>query len=453
MMLNHLKPATTTATKPQPQPQIELIKPQVAIEPETGASGLKTIPPNVQTLDSIEVLKTETRAGDFVHNSQPMDENFGNVSKLWTDRLHDKNDRSVMTFDDTREYLASTAGTLEDIRAPFSQFSIVRGKRGERDLLMLRDNASDRAFELTENALTQFAQKVGCGKTLPLRLADGDTEDVKTLSKVLQNGARHVPDDRGVLIRTVNNSVRAVLSDQYAIVDNQWFVDVLETVVPGGLVSHFRGDRDAVYFNVLIPDSLRADQSGEFGGMLAAGNSEIGTRKVGTLPSVFRAICMNGCIWDRVDGVAYVRRVHRGEIDLETLAVEIRENLNRQIPLLPRGIELMKQTKMIKTNVAAKLAIGATLAALNCGPISRTVADQIVDGYAQQRTDGANVTAFDILNGITVVAREMNNAAQQDVERAAGSLLTWDSERWAATFRIAETMKTAELKRVFATVS
>ena len=95
---------------------------------------------------------------------------------------------------------------------------------------------------------------------------------------------------------------------------------------------------------MLIPDTIREESDSDYGGMLSIGNSEIGERRISSMPSIFRAICMNGCIWDQTAGKG-INQVHRGKIDLDQLFLVIKENLEVQIPLLPQGIERLLGTR------------------------------------------------------------------------------------------------------------
>jgi hypothetical protein len=72
-----------------------------------------------------------------------------------------------------------------------------------------------------------------------------------------------------------DGSMRAMLSDKYAIVNNAWVMEVIREAVPAGMFSHWRGDADNMYGNVLIPDSIRQEDDSDYGGMLSVGNSEI----------------------------------------------------------------------------------------------------------------------------------------------------------------------------------
>ena len=143
--------------------------------------------------------------------------------------------------------------------------------------------------------------------------------------------------------------------------DNSWFVNVIKGLVPSGRLSHWKGDSDTIYGNVLIPDTIREEEDSDYRGMFSVGNCEIGIRSISTCPSVFRAICMNGCIWDQEMGVA-IRKVHRGEINLEELKDAIKLNLEEQIPLLPEGIERLLAIRAKGTDGASLSTVFASVA-------------------------------------------------------------------------------------------
>jgi hypothetical protein len=416
--------------------------------------------PTIETLDALQPLQGKTRHGDFVHNSQPMatERGFGNVSELWARRADDRNDSTVMTYDDALEFLERDRGTIRDIECEYGRFSphVIGGA------VVLRDNATGEQFRFTDSSLDQFSERCNVGATLPRRLISGDTEDREILKSVFDNGLRKIAE-RSALIRTRTAAgqaptVRAFLSDQYARIDNRWLLETLREIVPGALVSHFSATdgSDSVYFNLLIPDSMRAETDSDYGGMLACGNSEIGHRRLKTLPSVFRAICMNGCIWDRVDGVAFTDRVHRGEINLNALKSAIRENLNRQIPLLGDGINRMLATRSIVTDKNELPVIGAVLKSLSFPGITKQAADSIVGSFQEQRQlidAPAAISAFDVIQGITAAARSFDCELKENAERVAGVAMFWDKTRWDDVFRSAGSLKTRDLEKLFSTVS
>ena len=380
--------------------------------------------------------------GDFVHRSQTMDAEFRNVSTGWTSRRDDPNDTSVMTYDAAREHIGRMRGETEDIVCSIDRFRPIVSD----DRLRLEDQTTGREYRIAPFAMQQVAKKLtNIGRYGCENLASSDPDILRT---VLDRGMRRIPEDKRFLIRTRNDgSIRAVLSDQYAIVDNRWFVDTLETIIPGGLVSHFRGDGDSIYFNVLIPDSIRAERDSEYGGMLASGNSEIGARRASSLPSIFRAICMNGCIWGEKQGIAYVKKVHRGEIKLAELASEIESNLKQQIPLLTTGVDSMLALREHQTSAKPRDVLAAALWQTQ-RQTSKAQADAMLLAHAVE-SDGGETSAFGIVNAVTRAAQKFDPAAQEYAEQTAGAMLEFDGDEWQSVFARAPKLTERELSKVY----
>lgn len=482
MFLSHLKnassvpvatvpvatiPAEPVPVKPADVPQVPAVPvPAVASKPAVPVVFVRpqetaaVIIPDAVRFESVETLQplrgkpagNGPRSGDFVHNTQTMDERFRNVSTGWTGRLADKSDLSVMTFDDALQHIERERGQTEDILTDYSRFQPVATADG----FALADMQTGRTFRLSESALDQFSERTQIGKTLPRRLVAGDVADRETLALVAANGLRKL-ESKPCLLRTRTDgngvsTVRAFLSEEYAVIDHRWYLEILRSIIPGGLVSHFRSDDgcDSIFFNVLIPDSIRAESDSDYGGMLACGNGETGKNRLHSLPSIFRAICMNGCIWDQIDGIGYIMQVHRGEIDLPTLAAEIRDNCNRQIPLLGNGIDSMLATReLYLPNAEPVRVIAATLNALAVPGITRTAADAILLGFENQRTETGRVTAFDLIQGMTFAAQSLSAELQETVERSAGSAMLWSADRWESVFNMSKSVDKKQLKRLF----
>lgn len=405
--------------------------------------------PQFDSIETLQPLKGTGRTGDFVHNNQVMDERFRNVSTGWTKRVNDPSDKSVMTWDDAFQTLETERGETRDIIQDYDKLRVINDTAG---VALLDDNGHRLTF--TDSSLDQFSNMLKIGSVLPRRLLDGDNADRETLVAVIKNGLRKRQDKTGLIRLRNDGQVRAFLSEKYCILDNRWFLEVVRSIIPDGLVSHWRSESgDSVYFNVLIPDSMRAETDSDYGGMLACGNGETGSRKLSTCPSVFRAICMNGCIWDETKGTGIIERVHRGAIDLNALALRIRDNLNRQIPLLGDGIDRMLATRSYMSDVGAVPAIGSVIRSLRIPGITRETSDAIFSAFGEQRTETARVTAFDVIQGLTKSAQSFSAGLQETVERAAGSAMLWNADRWNNVFESAKTLSAEELKTVFKTVS
>ena len=311
-------------------------------------------------------VKLDSQKAHFT-DTQTKDERFRNISDIWTSQC--------MTFEQGLEKLGEQQTAIRDLREPLSAFTPVVTVR---DTFAMRYNKTGQEFVPTEHAMTQIAvvgetsdwmlrslrtDKVGKTKKEPVRFSRDRTDAVllRDIVKHTLFNEKRIDQTKPRLFRTwTDGTMRAVLSEQYAIVNNSWYVELLGRLIPGGLLSHWRGDADSIYGNVLIPDTIRQESDSAYGGMLSIGNSEIGIRRISSLPSVFRAICMNGCIWEQQKGMAY-DKVHRGKIDMEAIEFGVKQNLEKQIPLLPDCIRSMLSTR---TKSFGNVAVDQVLAAL-----------------------------------------------------------------------------------------
>jgi hypothetical protein len=448
-----ITPPTITTTEPEPSTVVSEI---ITVKPAPVVVVRSAVPAIVEpvqvfseyeSVQQLQPLRGVGRVGDFVHKNQVMDERFRNVSTGWTKRAADPDDLSVMTWDSAFEHLERERGNTIDLRSSFGKLDIINDSTG----VALVDETG-RRLTFTESSLDQFSRWIGCGLVLPRKLLTGDESDRETLVSVFRNGLRKIESKNNLIRLRTDGTLRAVLSEQYAILDNRWFLEVLRRLIPDGLVSHFRSpdNCDSMFFNVLIPDSMRAETDSEYGGMLACGNGETGERKLSTCPSVFRAICMNGCIWDELKGTGIIEKIHRGVIDLNALAFVIRDNLTRQIPLVNNGIDSMLATRSIVSDVSPLPAIGSVLRSLAIPGLTRVAGDAFLSSFDNQRTETGRVSAFDVIQGLTHAAQTFSPGLQETTERAAGSAMLWTADRWNNVFAAAKTITESELKSVFA---
>lgn len=377
---------------------------------------------------SDSVLQGSTRMGDFVHANQQMsgDVGFKNVSRIWFDQCK--------TFDQGLEDLENARRQREDINENLGDAVI------KSDGSSLKVMVDGREFNPTHHSLLQLATWLDTPHTLvnvystPKLLPNGqvkyqrDSRDIDMIVKALRLGQERNKSDKPMLFRTYSDgTLRAVLSDRYAIIDNRWYLEVLRELFPDGRLSHWRGDADTIYGNVLIPDTLRAEQDSEYGGMLSLSNCEIGKRRLAQYPSIFRAICMNGCIWDQEKGNV-LNRIHRGKINLDDLRKNILDNVNKQIPLMNDHVELFlsMRNRKVTTKVTKLFAQlcednGWTKGQLN----------QVADEYRNfEKVNDPN--AFAIINAITRAGQKLDNQSWVDFDVIAGKLVHQSANSWEA---------------------
>lgn len=396
--------------------------------------------------ENLEKLVGNGRQGDFVHATQQMasPDGFRNVSKLWIDK--------TITFALGLEQLEENKGHTEDILA--SPGDMVATDENGKFGFAYKDG---RVFGPTPHAFAQLGTKLGYGKYVVEGLAglrndySADRGDAKALADLINNGMRKLKQDKELLWRTRDDgTLRAVLSNRYSAVDNEWFLNALEKLIPGGRLSHWKGDADTIYGNILIPDSIRGESDSDYGGMISIGNSEIGERKVNSVPSVFRAICMNGCIWDQTFGQG-ITKVHRDKICLDELYLALQENIQKQIPLIPQGIELLLGTRRLAWDGASMKPLFAQISLDN--KITKRHASYLLEAYQEEQavSTDSEKTLFGLVNSVTRAGQRLSNQEWVQFDSLGGRLASMGEDGWQALTGRAKLLKSKQVDGAFAT--
>lgn len=392
--------------------------------------------------------------GQFVLDGQPLGtkDGFKNVSAIWLEK--------TMTFEAGLNNLDLERAKTHDILCPVSHMVPTVDDAGE---FAFKHVPTEKFYRPTMHAMGQIGNWADTGTWFVQNMLENpltvngkkekyqrDRQDAETLAKVIANGFRRLDAAKQFLFRTrEDGTMRAMLTDRFAIIDNRWFVELLQKLIPGGRLSHWRGDGDTLFGNVLIPDTIRADKDSDYGGMLSIGNSEIGERRVSSMPSIFRAICMNGCIWGQTKGKG-IRQVHRGAIDLAALAIEIKDNLEIQIPLLPAGIERLLNTQAFAwDNVSPQPVLAQVAKEMK---LQKGQASAVLKAYATESrlTPELSNTLFTVINSITRAGQEYSNADWVKFDGIGGELSLWTKDDFETTVKRAKTLKKEEVEAMFA---
>jgi hypothetical protein len=248
-----------------------------------------------------------------------------------------------------------------------------------------------------------------------------------------------------------------MLTDRYAIINNVWYLETIADLFKelGGdepRLSHWRGDADTLFGNILIPDTCRQESDSDYGGMFSISNCEIGIRRLSQLPSVFRAICMNGCIWDQEFGNK-ISQVHRGDIDLNALRLQLVQNIHDQIPLLSDGVNkfLAMKDKMVNKDVKLSniFALIANQNAMTYGQNGQ--ASEMVKQFNEFESDNRNL--FGIVNSITRTGQKYGNAEWVRFDEIAGSLMNYDDNKWDRLQNQAKYIDSTVYDKIFGVVA
>ena len=407
-------------------------------------------------MDYLGQEKKESYAGDFVLENQTTSENFRNVSKAWYDKCK--------TYDEVLDQIADDQNKIEDIRAPLSEFTPVVNDDGNA-VLKYKDG---REFEPTDHSLKNIAV---AGKTSDWFLRDlrndkldthgetvykrnsGDAELlVHCLKQTLWHENRFDQDVERLWRTWDNGTLRAMLSNKYAIVNNQWMMEVVRETIPQGMVSHWRGNADNIFGNILIPDSIREEDDSDYGGMLSIGNSEIGMRRISSTPSVFRAICMNGCIWDQEKGKS-IGQVHRGSIDLEALKYDIQHNLNQQVPLMNNGIDLLLKLREFGSNgVPMSKIVGQVCSDYK---VTKKHSYGVLKAFLVEKSEVEELakSAFGVANAFTRFGQTLDDSSWVKFDEIGGKIANITESKWNSTIERAKSLDEKDLDKVFGSIA
>jgi hypothetical protein len=265
-----------------------------------------------------------------------------------------------------------------------------------------------------------------------------DHEETPTLARFIRTGIGEVVADvkikkdgtprqeKGIMLRnrTVNNETvtDAVLSEKYGCIDNDRVLEMLLDKFPKEhrdnlLASHAWYDGRNMSMNILVPDMCKERPDSEYGVGIAVKNSESGKYALSISAFLFRAICLNGCIWDKRESEVKVHKIHMGAIGFAALALDIEKVI--QIGL-SEGTLLLDQFDLSREIVVPNSL--ATIAYL--GKANKLTTSQTRAWYEDFKKHEYEDTAFGVVNGLTQSAQRYQGETRANIEAHAARILT-----------------------------
>ena len=354
---------------------------------------------------------------------------------------------TTMSYDDAMEGLQRSAEEREDVLAPVKDINAVVTDGGE-----FAFNVQGREFVPTDWALQQFSirSKVPSSTVIQkLRSQeDADDQDSDVMAYLANNSLRRLDQDKEYRLRTyTDGTCRAFVTDKYAPIDNRWYLDQLRENLPEGRLSHWRGDEDTIFGNILLPDTIidygQSDDS-DYGGMLSIGNCEIGKRRISQVPSLFRSICLNGCIWGQCKGKEIKKR-HIGDIDLSELSYAIYENIEAQLPLLDAGVRKLLALRELEVEEAKMQQVFATVAMDH--KLTKKEVSEVFSQWGQFEREDRNL--FGVVNAVTRAGQTLDNMSWVRFDGIGGQLMDTSESRWAGILNRAASLQDKDLEKVY----
>jgi len=304
-------------------------------------------------------------------------------------------------------------------------------------------NIGGQTFTPNDWSARQLCNWFDTPQTIYTYYRDGDVDARDLIVRALRAGQRQYKDkDKTLLFRTYKDgTLRGVMSQKYSIIDNVWYINTLKEFIPGGRLSHWNGDADTLYGNVLIPDTIREETDSQYGGMLSISNCEIGRRVISQIPSIFRAICRNGCIWGATKGTEMRQRHIR--VDYKSVKELIRDNIHKQIPLLTTGIPMLLDTHNLTTEVGMANIFAAIVKQHN-------MTHEIAGEFIQQWTNNSNEkTAFGVIDAVTRAGQKFSPEVWVECDKIGGELVRGSDKAWDKLTGFAKSLDEKDVQKIF----
>lgn len=227
-------------------------------------------------------------------------------------------------------------------------------------------------------------------------------------------------DDEG------NDVIRAIVSERYGVIDNHEAMEMVANALPSlndALASHLSNDGDDIFGNILLPDYMKSEPDSDYGVGIAFKNSEIRNSTFKISPFLFRAICLNGMIWGRMNSEINVNQRHMGKIDLDDLQLQVTHAIKVALSQGNDMLTLLGYAKQVK--VQNPIATIAQLARDNKMTVEqgRLWHKGYLDSLHEAKGDIHEKTAFGIINGLTRSAQDYTGATREQMETTASFIL------------------------------
>lgn len=276
------------------------------------------------------------------------------LNQVVINRVQSMIDGKLAGVQATLERLEHEGKIAQDYIAPLGvnlkakQHNPVITFNGENGLVM---NMPDGQFSLHANAVGQLADRMGVPQRYLRTLAGGDEWQVMLAAEILNQHSDWTQRSR-VLVRTVGNQVRGVLSDSYRRLNS---VEILTAFIEeacnqGAVVSDAYMNDTKIWAETILPQPLVVPTKKNGDVVIFAGarfsNSDYGDGAVDMRAFLLNGACLNGMVRESV-----MRQVHLGaklpdslalsqhtyELDTQTTVSAVRD--------LTRGLYLPENIK------------------------------------------------------------------------------------------------------------
>ena len=310
----------------------------------------------------------------------------------------------------------------------------------KRDEDFHRDNTLylaeiDEAFKVNDVALNQIATKIGLSKKYLDKMSDGH-------GSILQDNInywfRNTPKQQ--MIRTIDGTARAFLSDKYKRVDND---DIAKAVLPILLDKKYDVKSCAItdtkmYIKASLPSLQREVTVGDVveSGVIIS-NSEVGHGSVDVSPFIYRLVCDNGMKVNDArlnsrhltssqatqDGVYEILSDEAKELDSRALISKVRD----VVASTSNEVRFMEQVQAMTdaSNIKIKRPKKVIEILENKFSLTKDEGENILENLMHNDTGNKEPNVWATVNSITKLGNTMEDYDRgTEMQRIGGVLLT-----------------------------
>lgn len=243
------------------------------------------------------------------------------------------------------------------------------------------------------------------------------------------------------MVRTLDGTARAFLSDRYQRVDNYEIAEVALPVlskIPNVQIVSTQITERRMYIQAVSP---RLEGEVKRGDVVQAGviisNSEVGAGAISVAPMIYRLVCLNGLIIPDQKFKAY--HVGRKIEDNEALwADDTRKADDRAVLLKVRDMvaaavdeaNFKKTLDSMRETTEARITGNPAESVKVLGKtLNATEAEQ--GGILRSLIEGGDLSAWGVINAVTAQAHTAQYDRAVELENAGGMLLNLDRKEWS----------------------
>lgn len=294
-------------------------------------------------------------------------------------------------------------------------------------------------YSLSENAHRQIAARLNIPWAYYSAMYDQSPE---LLDRNVNHWLQSKPEKR--MIRTLDRSVRAFLSDRYRRLDNY---DLAESVLP--ILAKMRNTEviscdlspEKMYIKVINKDLQREVLPGDVVQCgIVISNSEVGLGSLRVEPLVFRLVCTNGLIARDFSQRRYhVGRAAQNDVDVyelysdETLQADDKAFFLKVQDTVRAAVDKSRFDVIVnrlQDTTSAKLQ-GNPVAAVELLGNKMYMSSDEQGGVLRHLIEGGNLSAYGVINAVTHYSHEVVSYERAtDFERMGGQLLALGRAEW-----------------------